>query len=112
MILTAVNNALNGCLPVEPPPTPTPTPVFDKTALSIDDPASLWVVVNKLRPLNPTHYQPDDLVDVPVPYVNPPQLRAEASAAVVAMFDQFLDGASAQFRLGGFHWRSSGPACA
>jgi D-alanyl-D-alanine carboxypeptidase len=80
-ILTAVNNALNGCPPVEP----TPTPVFDKAALSIDDPASLWVVVNKLRPLNPINYQPADLVDD----VNVPQLRAEASAAVVAMFDQF-----------------------
>ena len=80
-ILTAVNNALNGCPPVEP----TPTPVFDKAALSIDDPASLWVVVNKLRPLNPINYQPADLVDD----VNLPQLRAEASAAVVAMFAQF-----------------------
>jgi len=41
------------------------------------------------------NYTPGDLVDVPVPYINPPQLRAEASAAVVEMFEQFRgrDGA-------------------
>jgi D-alanyl-D-alanine carboxypeptidase len=39
--------------------------VFDKTQFSIDDPASLWVVVNKLRPL-PSGYVPADLV---VPHV-------------------------------------------
>lgn len=74
-----------------PTPTPTPTqpPVFDKSALSIDDPASLWVVVNKLRPLNPADYTAPDLVAVPVPYVYAPQLRAEASAQIVAMFAQF-----------------------
>ena len=49
-----------------PTPTPTPTPTFDKAAFSIDDPASSWVVVNKLRPLNPQDYAPADLVDVPV----------------------------------------------
>jgi D-alanyl-D-alanine carboxypeptidase len=77
-LVAAVNSALNGCVPG-----------FDKAALSVDDPASLWVVVNKRRPLNPIDYQPGDLVDVPVPYINPPQLRAAASAAVVAMFAQF-----------------------
>jgi D-alanyl-D-alanine carboxypeptidase len=68
--------------------TPTPPP-FDKTAQSIDDPASYWVIANKLRPLNPTDYAPADLVDVPVPYVYAPKLRAEASAAVVQMFADF-----------------------
>ena len=72
-----------------PTPTPTPTPTFDKTAQSIDDPASYWVVVNKLRPLSPDNYAADDLVDVPVPYVYAPKMRAEASAAVVQMFADF-----------------------
>lgn len=36
-----------------PSPTPTATPI-----LSIDDAASIWVVVNKKRPLNPIKYQP------------------------------------------------------
>ena len=70
-------------------PIPTPTQTFDKAALSIDDPNSYWVVVNKLRPLNPADYKAPDLVDVPVPYVYAPMLRAEASAAVVQMFADF-----------------------
>ena len=78
--------------PVETPtPTPTPTPTFDKTQQSIDDPASLWVVANKLRPLNPQDYAAPDLVAVPVPYVYAPSLRKEASDAVVAMFTAFSD---------------------
>lgn len=85
-----------------PTPTPTPTPstpsphptgpiksTFDKRAFSIDDPASLWVVVNKLRPLNPQDYAAPDLVDVPVPHVYSPQLRQEASDQIVAMFAAF-----------------------
>ena len=72
-----------------PSPTPTPTPTFDLSQYSIDDPDSLWVVANKLRPLTPADYYPGDLVDVPVQFVNPPQLRAEASAQLVAMFAAF-----------------------
>jgi zinc D-Ala-D-Ala carboxypeptidase len=70
-------------------PSPTPTATFDKTAQSIDDPGSYWVIVNKLRPLNPADYKAPDLVDVPVPYVYAPMMRAEASAAVVQMFADF-----------------------
>ena len=103
--LAAATLLLAGCVgtpdpePTEPPtasatptesatptPTPTPTPTFDSSAQSIDDPNSTWVVVNKLRPLNPADYAPGDLVDVPVPFANPPQLRRETSDAVVAMF--------------------------
>jgi len=70
-------------------PEPVPAPAFDRTARSIDDPDSIWVVVDKLRPLNPTDYGPADLVDVPVPFANPPKLRQEASDAVVALFAAF-----------------------
>ena len=72
-----------------PTPTPTPTPTFDKTLLSIDDPASLWVVVDKLRPLNPADYAASDLVDVPIPYVYAPKLRAEPAAKIVELFAAF-----------------------
>lgn len=72
-----------------PTPTPTPTPTFDRAAQSIDDPASYWVVVDKLRPLNPADFAASDLVDVPVPYVNPAVLRQAASDALVAMFAAF-----------------------
>jgi D-alanyl-D-alanine carboxypeptidase len=68
-----------------PPPEPV-IPPFDKAARSIDDPASIWVVVDKLRPLQPAEYEPVDLVPVPVPYTWEPVLRSEAADAVVAMF--------------------------
>ena len=47
------------------PPT-TASQSFNKTQFSIDDPSSIWVIVNKLRPLNPQTYVPTDLV---VPHV-------------------------------------------
>ncbi|MFE5670120.1 M15 family metallopeptidase [Agromyces sp. NPDC056523] len=67
-------------------PTPAPVPTFDRAARSIDDPDSIWVVVDKLRPLQPMDYAPGDLVSVPVPHTWEPMLRREASDAVVAMF--------------------------
>lgn len=72
--------------PAEAPP-PASVATFNRAAHSIDDPASIWVVVNKLRPLNPMDYVPADLVDVPVPHTWDPLLRQEASDAIVAMFD-------------------------
>ena len=59
---------------------------FDRAARSTDDPASLWVVVNKQRPLTPLDYVPADLVDVPVPHVFEPRLRQAASVDALAMF--------------------------
>lgn len=76
---------------VEPPPATIDT--FDRAAHSLDDPASIWVVVNKLRPLNPQDYEPVDLVEVPVEHTNEPLLRREASDAVVAMFQAAFDEA-------------------
>ncbi|MEP6480461.1 MAG: M15 family metallopeptidase [Rhodoglobus sp.] len=76
--------------PVQTPtPTPTPTPTFNKSAQSIDDPSSYWVVVDKLRPLSPADYEAPDLVSVPVQFANEPVLRQAASDAVVAMFAAF-----------------------
>jgi D-alanyl-D-alanine carboxypeptidase len=69
-----------------PTVTPSPTPTFNSAALSITDPASLWVVVDKLRPLVPANYIPGDLVQTPLPHQNVPTLRGEASTAMVAMF--------------------------
>jgi len=57
---------------------------FDRAAHSIDDAGSLWVVVNKSRPLKAT-FTPVTVV-VPVPHTNPPLLRTAASSAVVTMF--------------------------
>lgn len=68
-----------------PAPTPAPTaepePAFDRGARSIDDPASLWIVANKLRPLSPREFAPDDLRTARIPYVYEPVLRDEAATA-------------------------------
>ena len=81
-----------------PSPTPSTTtqkasstkPAFDKTRYSISDPTSLWVVVNKQRPLNPKDYVPADLVvpNVPlrVPGNESMQIRAVTASAMEAMF--------------------------
>lgn len=39
-------------------------PSFDKNKRSIDDPTSIWVVVNKTRPLSPKDFRPNDLVSI------------------------------------------------
>lgn len=68
-------------------PTPTLTPSgFNKQQYSIDKASSLWVVVNKLRPLNPVSYAPAGLVTVPVAHDNPAVMRSDAAAALVKMF--------------------------
>ncbi|MDR6972083.1 M15 family metallopeptidase [Leifsonia shinshuensis] len=87
--------------PRPPRPTPTVTPTltpvptvppappfvaFDKTARSVDDPASPWVVVNKPRALNPISFVPQDLTYPDVAYVNHQPMRQETAAALVAMF--------------------------
>ena len=64
-----------------PPPPPAP-PSFDRAQLSISDPASIWVVVDKARPLNPLDYAPTDLV----PVGGGRELRAEAAQALGDMF--------------------------
>jgi D-alanyl-D-alanine carboxypeptidase len=68
-----------------PSPTPTPTPTFDKGAFSIDDPASIWVVVNKPRALTTLAFAPADLVYPEVAYVNRQPMRAPMAQALVAM---------------------------
>ena len=48
---------------------------------SIDDPTSIWVVVNKHRPLDPERYEPEDLVAIG----GGQQLRREAAAAFAGL---------------------------
>ncbi len=57
------------------------TPSFDKTARSTTDPASSWVVLNKLRPLNPLTYAPTDLTSVG----GGQSLRADAATAFAGL---------------------------
>jgi D-alanyl-D-alanine carboxypeptidase len=72
--------------------TPTGPPPFDRARYSIDDANSVWVVVDKLRPMNPIDYAPADLVDVG----NGHQMRAEAAAPLQQMF---ADAAAQGLRL-------------
>lgn len=76
--------------PATPSQTPTPsTPAFDAAAKSIDDPASDWVVVNKIRPLNPKDYAPP-LQAIHVGGAGGAlRMRPEAATAVDAMAAQF-----------------------
>lgn len=67
----------------------TPT-VFSKQKFSIDDPNSIWIIVNKLRPLSPNDYAPKDLVTPAVPLRSASggpemQLRKEAATAFETM---------------------------
>jgi D-alanyl-D-alanine carboxypeptidase len=75
--------------PQEPAPAPA-SDGFDKSARSIDDPTSIWFVVNKTRPIpDASTYIPPDLVDlradIPNPYGYP--LRQEAADALATMAD-------------------------
>lgn len=69
---------------------PQKTSSFDKLQNSLSDPASLWIVVNKQRPLSPTTYAPTDLVMPKVPLRVPGnesmQLRADTATALESLF--------------------------
>ena len=72
----------------EPTVSETHTPAgFDRTALSIDDPMSLWVISNKHRQLSPAEFVPSDLstvVGVPNEFSQP--LREPAAWAVEQLY--------------------------
>ena len=81
-------------VPVAPAAEPAPAPAapagFDKKARSIDDPTSIWFVVNKTRPIpDAANYEPPDLVslrsDIPNPNGFP--LRQETADALAVMVD-------------------------
>jgi D-alanyl-D-alanine carboxypeptidase len=68
-------------------PTTTNPVAFDKTTYSLDDPTSIWLVVNKKRPLNPANYAPADLVTPTVAKRDGGmQIRRETSQALTEMF--------------------------
>lgn len=67
-------------------------------AKRIDDPNSVVVVVNKVRPLQPQNYVPK-LVRVDVPFISTPLLRAEAAGPLVEMFAAFTSETGERLRL-------------
>ena len=67
--------------------TPKPVTIFDPPMYSIDETDSLWVVVNKARPLPDLEYQPETLAvpSFPAPKIQNPyglKLRQEAAVAL------------------------------
>lgn len=100
VLAASVALVLAGCAPERVPvesPSPSaaaqlPAPAqkvksfFDKNRYSIDDPLSLWVVNDKLRPLNPIDYAPPDMVAAPVRHISAPLMRPDAAAAIVELF--------------------------
>jgi D-alanyl-D-alanine carboxypeptidase len=82
---------------VMPPPPPPPAevvepepPGFDLSMFSIDEADSLWVVVNKLRPLNPIDFAPTDLVTPDVPAAFDPLVREVVARALEDMYAEAL----------------------
>ena len=71
---------------------------FNKKKYSLTDPTSLWVITNKLRPLQPTTYEPSDLTSPDVPLrlaagAEEMQMRQAAADAIEQMFaDAKKDG--------------------
>ncbi len=65
----------------------SPTASFNKQQYSQSDPTSIWVVVNKQRPLQPKSYVPADLVTPDLPMrVGGQQLRQVTADAMAKMF--------------------------
>ena len=66
------------------------TSPFNKNEYSLSEPTSIWVVVNKLRPLQPATYIPPDLVTPNVPLRVPGnesmQVRKVVASAMEDMF--------------------------
>jgi D-alanyl-D-alanine carboxypeptidase len=74
-------------VPSSPPKTSATTPTTTTTsaalpAHSLTDPTSIWVVVNKRRPLQPIDYAPGDLASVG----DGQYMEQPAAAALLAMF--------------------------
>ena len=75
----------------QPAETQKEDKTFDKTAFSLTDPTSPWVVTNKHRPLNPKAYAPNDLVVPNIPLRgnitnDEKQLRRETASALEKMY--------------------------
>ncbi|TIH33105.1 D-alanyl-D-alanine carboxypeptidase family protein [Subtercola vilae] len=71
------------------PTTPAAAPGFDKTRYSLDDPTSLWVVVNKQRAIaGAADFVPPNLEAIPAEMKNPfgQSLRTDTVDALAAMF--------------------------
>lgn len=77
-------------------PTPSASPSeagFDSGAHAVDAADSLWVVVNKERPIDPLRYVPPDLVHLDVPGTSATMRKAAAQALARMFRSASKDGA-------------------
>jgi D-alanyl-D-alanine carboxypeptidase len=82
-----------------PSPTPSPSATFDKLAFPLDDPTSIWLIVNKTFPLVPKDWVPTDLVAMPgIPEGSDQKMRADAASALTALYDA-ANAAGAGFKV-------------
>ncbi len=72
-----------------PAPAPVVSPGINLAQYSIDDPSSIWVVVNKQRPIDPSDYEPRNLKTVTVPGGG--QLTKPAQRALGKMYKAAKD---------------------
>ncbi len=72
-------------LPVAPAAVVASAPGFNLAAHSLADPNSLWVVINKRRPIDPPSFVPADLVGVSGVGAAGERLRRPAAAALATM---------------------------
>jgi len=75
-----------------PSPSQLPANSFDSSAFSLTEPSSIWVVVNKKRPLTPQNYVPADLVTPDLAKRSnitgdEQQIRSGTAAELQRMFD-------------------------
>lgn len=68
---------------------------FNKQQYSVDDPASQWIVVNKIRPLKPVDYTPAQLVvpDIKLRF-DPTYSEMLVSSVIATPLKQLVDDAS------------------
>ncbi len=74
--------------------TPT-TPSFDKKQYSLTDPTSIWVIVNKKRPLSPKNYAPADLTATDLPQRVPGNETMQMRSITASALTQLFSGAKA-----------------
>lgn len=77
---------------LQPTKDPKAPVTFDKTQYSTTEPTSFWVIVNKLRPLTPISFAPNDLTvpDVPLRLGRSEeqmQIRKPVEQPIIDMFD-------------------------
>ena len=74
-------------------PTTSTAKSFDKSQYSLTDPASIWVVANKQRPLSPKTYAPTDLVVPSIPLAASTSMEKQVRQVTATALEQMVTAA-------------------